>query len=79
MARDRSAERKHDYDAICEDHESGMTYVEIAQKHGCGMTTVHSAIQRMSRLDPAIEAALTEAFRKVMGFCPIADGASRPE
>ena len=79
MTRERQNKRVYDHAAIYADRQSGMSYVEVAQKHGCSQSLVHYVMTYKTQDDPEIEAALTDAFRKVMGFCPIADGTSRPE
>lgn len=82
--------RQFDHDAMLADREAGMTFQQIAVKHGCrSVATVHQALKgrivilpadRVSPPKPAlkrpdVESILTEAFRKVWGYCPVADGA----
>jgi hypothetical protein len=60
------------------DFDAGMTKAEIARKHGCSYQQAAMAVAKRdiphSADDGEIGEILTASFRKVMGYCPIADG-----
>jgi hypothetical protein len=74
----KGASRKHDYVAMGRDFDAGMTKAEIARKYGCNFHTAYLAVSRRDLPKPAhqdeISVILTASFRKVMGYCPLADG-----
>jgi hypothetical protein len=57
-----------------------MSRKAIAEKHGCAQHTIQSAIASdpahgaQDCMDSEISVILTASFRKVMGYCPLADG-----
>jgi hypothetical protein len=73
----RKMPRKFDYAAIREDFASGMLKADIQRKHGCGPISVNAALKegpKSDEPDAAMSEILTDAFRKHLGYCPIADG-----
>ena len=74
----RGTPRKFDYDQMGRDFDAGMTRAEIARKHGCSHVQATQAVARRnipnSPAQGEISEILTASFRKVMGYCPLADG-----
>ena len=74
----RGTPRKFDYDQMGRDFDAGMTRAEIARKHGCSHHQASLAVARRNirntTPDGEMSEILTASFRKVMGYCPLADG-----
>ena len=77
-------DRTYDIDEMIRLRRDGWTQQEIAAELGCSQAAISAnlggmpaggyPVHAMLGLDPEMESILTEAFRKHMGYCPVADG-----